>query len=1071
MLLSNIRGFTSKRETLSEIVINKNVDIVILNETHLPESKPPKLTNFKTYSRARIGKRMGGVAVLVKKELDDGCVKVESGDGELEYVAVRMETMVPPLTVFAWYGQQEAQHSTDVINNHIAEVISKAKQRVDEGEDVVIAGDLNLKVGNKKSGLLHNDDVVSKGGNTLLDTIEEAEIEICNSLHTGGPGRTHRDATSKTERTLDLVLSNAKEKIDWLKVDEDLEFTPYRVKLEKGKTSSRVYSDHRSILWEMTTGSNKKLKRAKRLTTWRYGKPGGREAFYRATDEAAFELGEVVRKGTDMNKVMSEIEEKLIMIKDEVYGRSSITRKKKAKLDDEKIWSNRVKMITDHLEEVEGARVTDQIYRTKKKIDREEMVEEMEAVVDKETGKTLQTRDEIYDYVLRYNKGVLGKEEARGEWAEVEESKKRDTEKLAEIDDEESLQPLKFEDYIEVVEKVVRVKKAVYNDFVLAGPKFKLMIFSLMQKIYLTEQIPESFRSTILKPLFKGKGSRREVSNHRFLHLKGWAAKIFEKLLMKTVESKVRRATPPLQQGGQPGGSTTDHLVSTMTVIKMQTRRKKPAVMTLMDIQKCFDKCKLNDILYEFGQAGIKGRQLRLIKQFNEKTNIVIQGDVDSGRSASIENSVGQGTNGAVDGAALMMARVLEQHFGGDETKIKLGEIEVDPTGYVDDVANLRDTVDGAKEAGRRMTKAVDELSLKAHPTKTVNIVIGGTKKSRELLKRELEEDPMRIQGFAVKSVEDDVYLGMKFSEGGCKESIDASIEARRAKALIKTKMAKLILKDLRIQAVGWLDTARTLYQQTILPTLTYSSIAWIQMSQRQRDRIEAAQRHCLYELLEVRKTASYAAILLELGLTRINHFINQLKINYVAKLVQDKPGDQVMKILRQQRAENPEDGLLKEVAELCGKYGLADCTEEWVDPDLVREEINYAGMEEVWMEVMNSTKIPLHVDFQKGRKSYFGRVKTEAKLMFFMNIGELNLRSNRRREATAKFGGIQCLVGVCCGDDTLKHIEQCFGYQTKPPAVWTEDGYCKYLWDLHLERLRRWKAPLVDAEFGIQCL
>ena len=190
-----------------------------------------------------------------------------------------------------------------------------------------------------------------------------------------------------------------------------------------------------------------------------------------------------------------------------------------------------------------------------------------------------------------------------------------------------------------------------------------------------------------------------------------------------------------------------------------------------------------------------------------------------------------------------------------------------------------------------------------------------------------------------------------------------------------------------------------------------------------------------------------------------------------MAKLVQDKPDDQVMKILRQQRAENPEDGLLKEVAELCGKYGLADCTEEWVDPDLVREEINYAGMEEVWMEVMNSTKIPLHVDFQKGRKSYFGRVKTEAKLMFFMNIGELNLRSNRRREATAKFGGIQCLVGVCCGDDTLKHIEQCFGYQTKPPAVWTEDGYCKYLWDLHLERLRRWKAPLVDAEYGLQCV
>ena len=146
---------------------------------------------------------------------------------------------------------------------------------------------------------------------------------------------------------------------------------------------------------------------------------------------------------------------------------------------------------------------------------------------------------------------------------------------------------------------------------------------------------------------------------------------------------------------------------------------------------------------------------------------------------------------------------------------MKLGEVEVDPTSYVDDVANLRE---GATEAGRRMSNAVNEMSLKAHPTKTMNIVIGGTKKSRENLRKELKDDPMQIQGFDVKSVEADVYLGMKVSKGGCKDSVDASIKARRAKALVKMKMTKIILKDLCIQAV---DTTRTLYQQTILPILT----------------------------------------------------------------------------------------------------------------------------------------------------------------------------------------------------------------------------------------------------------
>ena len=78
--------------------------------------------------------------------------------------------------------------------------------------------------------------------------------------------------------------------------------------------------------------------------------------------------------------------------------------------------------------------------------------------------------------------------------------------------------------------------------------------------------------------------------------------------------------------------------------------------------------------------------------------------------------------------------------------------------------------------------------------------------------------------------------------------------------------------------------------------------------------------------MLELRETASYAAVLLELGLTRINHFIKQLKINYVAKLVENKPNNQ---LLCQQQREDLEDCLLSKVFELCGKYGLPDCTQE----------------------------------------------------------------------------------------------------------------------------------------------
>ena len=125
----------------------------------------------------------------------------------------------------------------------------------------------------------------------------------------------------------------------------------------------------------------------------------------------------------------------------------------------------------------------------------------------------------------------------------------------------------------------------------------------------------------------------------------------------------------------------------------------------------------------------------------------------------------------------------------------------------------------------------------------------------------------------------------MTFDEGGVKESISRSIEARRVKAIKKAKQANMILKDLRIHSVGWLDVARALYQGTIVPTLTYSSIVWVRMNKAQRDQLEKVQNDCIYELLGLQESATYAAVLLEFGLPRIQHSDNQLKIRYVTKL------------------------------------------------------------------------------------------------------------------------------------------------------------------------------------------
>ena len=121
--------------------------------------------------------------------------------------------------------------------------------------------------------------------------------------------------------------------------------------------------------------------------------------------------------------------------------------------------------------------------------------------------------------------------------------------------------------------------------------------------------------------------------------------------------------------------------------------------------------------------------------------------------------------------------------------------------------------------------------------------------------------------------------------------------------------------------------------------------------------------------------------------------------------------------------------------------------------------------MYEVWREVRESPKIPLHLTYSNKRKYYFDKPKMEARMLFSYYVGELNLRTNRPREAEKKFGGVQCLVGTCCGVDSIPHIAECEGYDTKAPPNMRDEDLSEFLMKIHQERMRRWNAPIIPVD------
>ena len=54
-------------------------------------------------------------------------MKLDVGENENEYVAVKVETLSPLLVVMSYYGVQENQYSQEKVAGNLAELLEKAR--------------------------------------------------------------------------------------------------------------------------------------------------------------------------------------------------------------------------------------------------------------------------------------------------------------------------------------------------------------------------------------------------------------------------------------------------------------------------------------------------------------------------------------------------------------------------------------------------------------------------------------------------------------------------------------------------------------------------------------------------------------------------------------------------------------------------------------------------------------------------------------------------------------------------------------------------------------------------------
>ena len=114
------------------------------------------------------------------------------------------------------------------------------------------------------------------------------------------------------------------------------------------------------------------------------------------------------------------------------------------------------------------------------------------------------------------------------------------------------------------------------------------VMVELCQRMLDGKGMPDEWQTSVLVPIFKGKGYVRNCNTFRGVKLLEHVMKIVERVLERKIRKLVN--TDLMQFGFMPGRGTTDTLFVVQRMQEEYRDRKKKLYMCFVDIEKAFDR-------------------------------------------------------------------------------------------------------------------------------------------------------------------------------------------------------------------------------------------------------------------------------------------------------------------------------------------------------------------------------------------------------------------------------------------------------------------------------------------------
>lgn len=762
----NVQGSRACQEELKSVVLEKRIDVMLLQEPYSYRGIIPHTSGGRTYA---VGERPRSAIIVYNENIE---VMIITELSDRHHTCVKLFLAGKSIGIVSSYFQHSEEIGPHI--EHWAKCLKKFGNR-----NLILAGDVNAKSllwYSVETDCEHNMHSFEKGAQ-LEELILEKGLRVCNAeghlpTYAGLAGRHQENNIDITVCTPNIRIDNWNVQ-DAVNSDHRLITFNYSNKTNRATKENQGKFNYTKADWDKFT---EQLRYYTELPNENAGDLDSEvtdimTSILAAAEDSIPRFGDKRMKGTWWNRELDRERRKVQRLRRRIYKAINIEDQAVRKNMYRKARNKYYRMIKRIKTESWMKFVTEQgnldpwglPYRvTANKMKREQLITSMR--IDGEYVTDInKLAEKVLDKLLPSQTTATFDYEHRIEALARACTAERNSSRICE------------DELRSAAETLGRKKAPGYDEItietILRGwPIIKDRLLDIMNKALQRGKFPKPWKTGIVRYIYKGNGKDpQDVKSYRPLTLLPAIGKIYEKIINRRiiVNLETRGKLHNKQYGFRPGRSTDDAIIDVLQTI--ENSEDKYVLGIFLDITGAFDNAWWAKIVVQLNEYGVIGNELNVIKDYFIDRYAILQF-----RDAKAEKKLTMGCpQGSVLGPTLWI--VLFDTF----LRLRL------PAGchsfaYADDglllvTANSRL---GLEDKSKAVCAILEQWSIENR----LELSVAKTKVM--LLKGQLRRPPIvKIRNQTVQHVQTYKYLGVVLDEKlsfkshieyACKKAVDA---------------------------------------------------------------------------------------------------------------------------------------------------------------------------------------------------------------------------------------------------------------------------------------------------------